>query len=151
MKKFDSLEYTDALANGDICLAVGYSGDSFRARDRAKEAENGNRNRLCHPQGRRSGLTRQSRQFASDAPHVEEAYAFIDFLLRPAIAARNTNFTHLANSVPASKSLIDKTISGNPSIYPDDTVMQRLFAPRKPRPGDAKAIAREWARIKIGK
>ena len=86
-----------------------------------------------------------------DAPHIEEAYAFIDFLLRPGIAARNTNFTHLANGVLASVPLIDKTISGNKSIYPSAAVMPRLFAPGNHDPAAQKAIARDWDRIKLGK
>src|SRR3984893_6943100 len=60
-----------------------------------------------------------------DAPHIEEAYAFIDFLLRPAIAARNTNFTHLANDVLASKSSIGKDIVENKSIYPEAATFVR--------------------------
>ena len=65
-----------------------------------------------------------------NAPHVEEAYAFIDFLLRPDLAARNTNFIGVANAVLASKSMVDGSISGNKSIYPDAAVMQRLVAPQ---------------------
>ena len=149
-KKFNSLEYTDTLANGDICLAVGTSEDSFRARDRAKEAENAVDIDYAIPKEGAPVLL-DNLAILRDAPHVEEAYAFIDFLLRPAISARNTNFTRLANSVPASKAVIDKTISGNPSIYPDDTVMQRLFAPGSRDPAVQKLIAREWARIKTGK
>ncbi len=149
-KKFDSLEYTDTLANGDICLAVGTSEDSFRARDRAKEAENAVDIDYALPKEGAPVLL-DNLAILRDAPHVEEAYAFVDFLLRPAIAARNTNFTRLANGVPASKAAIDKTISGNPSIYPDDTVMQRLFAPGSRDPATQKLITREWARIKTGK
>jgi putrescine transport system substrate-binding protein len=66
----------------------------------------------------------------TSAPHVEEAYAFIDFLLEPEIAARNTNFNGVANSVPASRTLVDGTIARNKSIYPDAAMMQRLVAPQ---------------------
>lgn len=150
VKKFESSEYPDALANGDICLAVGYSGESFRARDRAREAENGIEIGYALP---REGapILFDNLAIPKDALHVEEAYAFIDFLLRPPIAARNTNFTHLANGVLASKSAVDKTISGNPSIYPDPGVMQRLFATPNYDLAGEKFIAREWAQIKGGK
>ena len=131
VKQFVSYEYADALANGDICLAVGYSGDSFRARDQAREAENGIEIDYAIPK-EGAPILLDNLAIPKDAPHVEEAYAFIDFLLRPEIAARNTNFTHLANGVLASKSLIDKNISANKSIYPDDAMMQRLFAPGYP-------------------
>ena len=150
VRKFESSEYADALANGDICLAVGYSGDSFRARDRAREAENGIKIDYAIPK-EGAPILLDNLVIPKDAQHVEEAYAFIDFLLRPEIAARNTNFTHLANGVLASKSAIDKNISGNESIYPDAAVMQRLFAPGKHDLATQKTIAREWERIKMGK
>jgi putrescine transport system substrate-binding protein len=150
VRKFESSEYADALANGDICLAVGYSGDSFRARDRAREAENGIKIDYAIPK-EGAPILLDNLVIPKDAPHVEEAYAFIDFLLRPEIAARNTNFTHLANGVLASKSAIDKNISVNESIYPDAAVMQRLFAPGKHDLATQKTIAREWERIKMGK
>jgi putrescine transport system substrate-binding protein len=150
VKKFQSSEYADALANGDICLAVGYSGDSFRARDQAREAENGIEIDYAIPKEGAPVLL-DNLAIPKDAPHVEEAYAFIDFLLRPGIAARNTNFTHLANGVLASLPSIDKNISGNTSIYPGAGVMQRLFAPGNHDLAAQKAIAREWVRIKSGK
>lgn len=150
VKQFGSSEYAGELANGDICLAVGYSGDSFRARGQAREAENGIEIDYAIPK-EGAPLLLDNLAIPKDAPHVEEAYAFIDFLLRPGIAARNTNFTHLANGVLASQSLIDKSISGNKSIYPDAAVMQRLFNPGNNDPVAQKVIAHEWARIKMGK
>ncbi|MGH6835505.1 MAG: polyamine ABC transporter substrate-binding protein [Methylocella sp.] len=150
VKKFDSADFADALANGDICLGVGYSGDSFRARDRAREAANGIEIDYTIP---REGtlMALDNLAIPKDAPHVEEAYAFIDFLLRPAIAARNTNFTYLANGVLASKSSIAKDIVENKSIYPDAATMQRLYALANHDQAARTTIAREWARIKTGK
>jgi putrescine transport system substrate-binding protein len=150
VKKFDSAGFADALANGDICLGVGYSGDSFRARDRAVEADNGIEVDYVIPKEGTLMLL-DNLAIPKDAPHVEEAYAFIDFLLRPAIAARNTNFTHLANGVLASKASIAKDIVENKSIYPDATTMQRLFVAANYDPAARKAIIREWTRIKTGK
>lgn len=150
VKKFDSTEYADMLANGDICLAVGYSGDSFRARDRAREAENGIELDYAIPK-EGTLVVLDSLVILKDARHVDEAYAFIDFLLRPGIAARNTNFTHLANGVLASRPAVDKNIFANKSIYPDAAVMQRLFATENRDPAAQKMIAREWTRIKMGK
>ena len=149
VNKFESCEYADALTNGDICLAVGYSGDSFRARDRAHEAKNGIEIDYIIPK-EGAPILFDNLAIPKDAPHVEEAYAFIDFLLRPEIAARNTNFTHLANGVLASKSLIDKTISGNKSIYPDAAVMDRLFAPETRDLATQRAMARRMGADKNG-
>ncbi|MGA7385373.1 MAG: extracellular solute-binding protein [Methylocella sp.] len=150
VKKFDSADFADALANGDICLGVGYSVESFRARDRAREADNGIEIDYTIPK-EGTLMSLDNLAIPKDAPHVEEAYAFIDFLLRPAIAARNTNFTHLANGVLASKSSIGKDIVENKSIYPDAATMQRLFAVANHDPAARKMIVREWARIKTGK
>jgi putrescine transport system substrate-binding protein len=86
-----------------------------------------------------------------EASHVEEAYAFIDFLLRPDIAARNTNFTHMANGVLASKNLIDKSISDNKSIYPDTAVMQRLFVPKEHDLATQNAIILAPSRTQTGR
>jgi putrescine transport system substrate-binding protein len=150
VKKFDSADFTDALANGDICLGVGYSGDSFRARDRAREADNGIEINYTIPK-EGTLMSLDNLAIPKDAPHVEEAYAFIDFLLRPAIAARNTNFTHLANGVLASKSSIGKDIVENKSIYLEAAMLQRLFAVANRDPASRKTIVHEWARIKTGK
>jgi putrescine transport system substrate-binding protein len=150
VKKFDSADFADALANGDICLGVGYSGDSFRARDRAREANNGIEINYTIPK-EGTLMSLDNLAIPKDAPHVEEAYVFIDFLLRPAIAARNTNFTHLANGVLASKSSIGKDIVENKSIYPDAAMLQRLFAVANRDPAARNTIVREWARIKTGK
>jgi putrescine transport system substrate-binding protein len=150
VKKFDSAGIADALANGDVCLGVGYSGDSFRARDRAREADNGIDIDYTIPK-EGTFMSLDNLAIPKDAPHVEEAYALIDFLLRPAIAARNTNFTHLANGVLASKSSIGKDIAENKSIYPDAATMLRLFAVANHDPAARKTIIREWARIKTGK
>jgi putrescine transport system substrate-binding protein len=150
VKKFESSEYADALAKGDICLAVGYSGGSFRARDRAREAENGIEIDYAIPE-EGAPILLDNLAILKDATHVEEAYAFVDFLLRSGIAARNTNFTRLANGVLASVPFIDKTISGNKSIYPSAAVMQRLFAPGNHDPAAQKVIARDWDRIKLDK
>lgn len=150
VKKFSSTDYVDALVNGDICLAVGWGGDSIHAIDRAREAENGIEISYGTPkEGTLMWLDNLA--IPKTAPHLEEAYALIDFLLRPGIAARNTNFTHFANGVFASKSFIDKDIVENKSIYPDAATMQRLFAVRNHDPATQKIIAREWIRAKTGK
>ena len=96
IQKFNSSEYINALANGDICMAMGYSGDIIQARDRAAEADNGVEVTLVTP---KEGALMWFDSFAipADAPHPEEAYAFIDFMMRPEIAARNSNYVYYAN------------------------------------------------------
>jgi len=149
-KKFDSTDYADALANGDICLALGQSSESFRARDRARETESEVEIDFAIPK-EGSLMSLDNLAIPADAQHVEEAYAFIDFLLRPEVAARNTNFTHLASGVLATKSAIDARLAENASLYPSELGMHRLFAAPYRDPASQKTISREWARIKTGK
>lgn len=150
VRRFHSSEYINALANGDICLAVGWSGDSFQAKNRARDAGNGIDIDYAIP---REGALMSMDNIAipKDAGNVEEAYTFIDFLLRPENAARNTMASNFANGVAASKPLIPVEITGNKSIYPDDDVMGRLFTVTPPDRATQRTITREWTRIKTGK
>ena len=150
VKKFHSSEYINALANGDICLAVGWAGDSFQAADRARETGSGVEIAYVVP---RQGTLISFDTFAipKDAPHVDEAHAFIDYMLRPEVAARNTLVTHFANPVPASNALLPKDVTGNPSVYPDATMMSRLFTVLPRDFATQKFVTREWTRLKSGR
>lgn len=150
VRRFHSSEYINSLANGDICLAVGWSGDSFQARNRARDAGNGIDIEYVIP---REGTLMSMDNIAipKDAGNVDEAYAFIDFLLRPENAARNTIASSFANSVLASHSLLPAEIIENRSIYPDGEVMSRLFTVAPPNRQTQRTITREWTRIKTGR
>jgi len=150
IKKFHSSEYINALANGDICLALAWAGDSFQARNRAREANNGVDIDFIIP---REGalMSMDALAILKDAPHVEEAYAFIDYMMRPEVAAQNTNVTNYANSIPASQPFIDKTVLENKAIYPTEEVMKRLFTVSSNDLAVQKIITREWTRVKTGK
>jgi putrescine transport system substrate-binding protein len=150
IRKFHSSEYINALANGDICLAVAWAGDSFQAADRAREANNGVEIAYVVP---RQGtlMSFDTLAIPKDAPHAEEAYAFIDFLMRPEIAARNTLVTHFANPVPASSPLLPKEVIDNPAVYPDKAMMARLFTVAPRDQAQQKIVTREWTRLKTGR
>jgi putrescine transport system substrate-binding protein len=150
VKKFHSSEYINALANGDICLAVGWAGDSFQAKNRARDANNGIEIAYVIP---REGTLMSFDNFAipKDAPHVAEAHAFIDFMLRPEVAARNSSITNFANGVEASKPFVEKSVLGNPAIYPDDATMRRLFTVSPNDLQTQRLVTREWTRIKTGR
>jgi putrescine transport system substrate-binding protein len=150
VRKLDSTKYVEALATGEVCLAVGYSLESFRARDQALEVKNGITINYTLPK-EGAPISLDNLAIPKEAVHIQEAYEFIDFLLRPEIAARNTNFTRAANGIPASKILVDKKIADNKSIYPDDVMMQRLFVPQKREFAAQEAVARDWARTRIGR
>ena len=149
-KSFNSGDFPGALATGDICLALGWSGEALQARARAKEGGNGIDIAYTIPKEGTLILI-DALAIPKAAPHGEAALAFINFLLRPEIAARNTNATQFANAVLASKPLIAKEIAANKAIYPDPAVMDRLFAGPSFDAATQKFIAREWSRIKTGK
>jgi putrescine transport system substrate-binding protein len=150
VKKFHSSEYINALANGDICLAVGWAGDAFQAKSRAKESNNGIDIDFVIPK-EGTLMSLDSIAIPADAPHPAEAYAFIDYLLRPEVAAQNTNATNFANGVLASKPLVSPDILKNPAIYPDEETMKRLFTVTTYDQATQKLVTREWMRVKTGK
>jgi len=150
IKKFHSSEYINALANGDICLAIGWAGDSMQARNRAREAGSDVEIAYVIP-AEGTLLSMDNFAIPVDAPHVAEAYQFIDFMLRPDIAARNTRATNFANGVGPSRSLIDKSIANDPAVYPDEETMRRLYTVTPPTQPEQKLITRLWTTVKTGR
>ncbi len=155
IRKFHSSEYINGLANGEICLAVGYSGDILQAKSRAEEAAKTAKKKpvaLDYVLPKEGALMWfDSLSIPKDAPHVENAHIFINYLLRPEIAARNSNAISYANGNLASQKLIDKEVTGNPSVYPDAETMKKLYI-TSPYPQDVqRVVTRAWTRIKSGK
>jgi putrescine transport system substrate-binding protein len=149
IQKFHSSEYINALANGDICLAMGYSGDILQARDRAAEADAGVKVSYIIP---KEGALMWFDSFVipADAPHPDEAHAFIDFMQRPEIAARNSNFVYYANGNIDSQKLLNEDVIGDKSIYPDEATLNRLFTSTKYPPKVQRVITRLWTNLKAG-
>src|SRR5207237_3856570 len=145
-----SSRYIDNLANGDICLAMGWSGDVKQAHDRAKEAGKGVDVAYTSP---REGAISNYDVLAipADAPHVRNAHLFIDYLLRPEIAARNSNLIKYANAVRADLQPLDRGVRSDPGVYPPPEVRARL-SPERPRPpAYQRLLTRMWTRFKRGK
>lgn len=149
VQKFHSSEYINGLANGDICIAVGYSGDVLQARDRADEAENGVAIGYSIP---KEGALMWLDSFAipEGAPHPDEALAFINFMLDPQIAARNSNYVYYANGNKDSQQYLDPDVIGDPAIYPPESTMENLFTTTSNDPKVQRVITRLWTRIKTG-
>jgi putrescine transport system substrate-binding protein len=150
IKKFHSSEYISALASGDACLAIGWAGDSFQAQARAQEAGNGVKISYKIP---REGtiMSMDVMAIPKAAKNVNEAYELIDFLLRPEVAAKNTNLTKFANGVPESYSLVSPTIAHNPQIFPGAKDAEALFVVSPLPQSVQRTITREWTRIKSGR
>jgi putrescine transport system substrate-binding protein len=149
IRKFHSSELINALANGDICLAVGYSGDLFQARDRAAEANQGVEIAYVIP---KEGAEMWFDQMAvpADAKHVDEAHTFINYMMKPEVAAKASNFVFYANGNKASQPLLDKEVSGDPAIYPDEATMAKLFTVGVHDPKTQRLVTRLWTKVTTG-
>ena len=149
IQKFHSSEYINGLANGDICMAVGYSGDVLQARDRAAEAGNGVNIAYSIPkEGALIWLDAMS--IPADAPHVDEAHAFINFMNKPEIAARNSNYVFYANGNLASQAMLDEAVKSDTGIYPDEATFAKLFATTAGDPRQQRELTRIWTEVKTG-
>ncbi|EBA11957.1 polyamine ABC transporter substrate-binding protein [Roseobacter sp. CCS2] len=149
IQKFHSSEYITALANGDICVAVGWSGDVLQARDRAFEADNGVEIAYNAPV---EGALMWFDQMAIpvDAPNPEGAHAFLDFILDAENMAAASNYVYYANGNEASKPFLLEDVIGDTAIYPDEATLETLYTKS---PYDARAqrfVTRMWTRIKSG-
>ncbi len=118
IQKFHSSEYINALANGDICVAVGWSGDILQARDRAAEADNGVEIAYNAPA---EGALMWFDQMAIpvDAPNPEGAHMFLNFIMDAQNMAAASNYVYYANGNKASQELLVEDVIGDPAIYPE--------------------------------
>jgi putrescine transport system substrate-binding protein len=150
VRKFHSSEYVNALASGEICLAVGFSGDIKQAQKRAAEARNGMALGYVIPQ---EGAQLWFDNFAvpREAKNAAEAYAFINFMQRPEIAAANTNYVWYANGNLASQKLLDPAILNDKSVYPDEATMSRLYTIDARDQKTERLMNRLWIKIKTGR
>ncbi len=149
VRKFHSSEYLNALASGEICLVLGFSGDIKQAQKRAGEAKNGVDIGYVIPK-EGAQLWFDNLAIPRDARHPAEAHALIDFLLRPEIAAKNTNLIAYANGVAASRPFVDREILQDRGIYPDAATMQHLYTITAHDQKTQRLINRLWTRIKTG-
>ncbi|MBU2966814.1 polyamine ABC transporter substrate-binding protein [Amphritea sp. 2_MG-2023] len=150
LRQFSSSQYVNDLANGDICVAIGYSGDIFQAQARAEEAGNGNEIAYSIPK-EGTEIWFDMLLIPSDAKHAENAHKFINFLLRPDIIADITNYVWYANPNLASTDLVDPDITSDPAIYPDTNTRDRLYMPATLPAKTARVRSRTWSNIKTGK
>jgi putrescine transport system substrate-binding protein len=147
VRKFHSLEYLNALATGEICFALGFSGDIKQAQRRAAEA--GIALAYAIPK-EGAQLWLDNLAIPNDAPHVAEAHALIDYLLKPEVAAKNTNYVFYANGDRPSD-FIDAAIRDDRTIYPDAATMGRLYTIMAHDQKTERLVNRLWTRIKTGR
>jgi putrescine transport system substrate-binding protein len=147
--RFHSSDYIDNLANGDTCLAVGYSGDIFIAKARAEEAGAGVTVEYVIPK-EGAAMWFDSFIIPNDAPHPEEAYTFIDYMLRPEVAAANSNYVFYANGNKDSQALLEEDVIGDPAIYPAPETMERLYTTTPYDQRTQRVVTSVWRQIAGG-
>jgi putrescine transport system substrate-binding protein len=150
VRKFHSSEYLNALASGEICLVVGWSGDIKQSQKRAVEAKNGVEIGYAIPK-EGAQMWFDNIAIPKDAAHVAEAYAFINFLLKPEVAAKNSNLVSYANGNLASQTFIDKAVLDDKSVYPDAATMAKLYTVSARDQKAQRVINRLWTKVKTGK
>ncbi|MDM4769569.1 polyamine ABC transporter substrate-binding protein [Solimonas sp. SE-A11] len=150
IQNFHSSQLVGALANGNTCLVVAWSGDVIQARDRAEEAKNGVNIGYSIP---KEGAPQWFDMLAipKDAKNVDNAYAFINHLLDPKVAAANTNYIHYANPVPSSLPDVAEDIRNDTTIYPPAEVAAKLFTYSVLPAEVDRQYTRIWTELKTGK
>jgi putrescine transport system substrate-binding protein len=149
VRKFHSSEYLNALASGEICFVVGWSGDIKQAQKRAAEAKNGVEIGYVIPK-EGAQMFFDNLAIPKDAPHVAEAHALIDYLQRPEVAAKNSNLVQYANGNLASQKFIDKSVINDRTVYPDAATMAKLYTISAHDQKTQRLLNRLWTRIKTG-
>ena len=150
VRKFHSSEYINALATGEICFVVGFSGDIKQAQKRAAEAKNGVDIVYAIPK-EGAQLWFDNLAIPRDAKNAAEAHEFINYLQKPEVAAKNSNFISYANGNLASQKFVDKAILDDKTIYPDEAMMARLFTINAHDAKTTRLMNRLWTRIKTGR
>ena len=149
VRKFHSSEYLNALASGEICFVVGWSGDIKQAQRRAAEAKGGVEIGYAIPK-EGAQMFFDNLAIPKDAPHASEALALIDYLLRPEVAAKNTNLVQYANGNLASQKFVDKAILDDRTVYPDAATMAKFYTISAHDQKTQRVLNRLWTKIKTG-
>ena len=149
IRKIHSSQYIEDLANGDICLAVGWSGDILQARDRAEEAGQDIVIKYAIP---KEGTIVWFDMLAipADAKHPQNAHAFINYLIDPQVAANNSNYINYANGVAASLEYMDEGVKDDPGIYPTAEVKAKLFPDLAETEEFTRLVNRTWTKFSTG-
>jgi len=149
IRKFHSSEYIDALANGDACVAIGWSGDILQARDRAAEAKNGVEITYVTPDGG-AQMWFDMMAIPADAKHPDNAHTFINYIMRAEVMAKASNYVFYANGNKASQEFLTSDVIGDPAIYPTPEALKKLFIITPYSSDVQRVLTRIWTRVKSG-
>jgi putrescine transport system substrate-binding protein len=148
IRSINSSEYIEALANGDLCVAVGYNGDVLQARDRAQDANKGVEIKYSIPK-EGTILWFDMLAIPKDAPHPESAYKFINFVMTPEVIGEITNFKGYANANTVAQPLA--SVKNEPAIYPTPEMMPKFTVQLADSDDQTRAITTVWEKFKTGK
>jgi putrescine transport system substrate-binding protein len=149
IRYINSSKYIEDLANGELCLALGWSGDVGQARARAKEA--GKNVKIKYNIAKEGGLLAfDMMAIPADAPHPYNAHLFINYMLRPEVAAKNASAVHYATAVTPAFSLIDPAVYNDRNVFPNDAVKAKLFVNSSHSMAYLRSLNRTWTRFKTG-
>ena len=149
IRNINSSEYIEALANGDLCIAVGYNGDVMQARDRARDANKGIEIKFTVPK-EGSILWFDMLAIPKDAPDPASAYAYLNYIMSPQVMADISNYMRYANANVASQSLVKSAVKGDPGIYPTLELREKLAVQLADSVDQTRAITRVWQKFKTG-
>jgi len=149
IKYFHSSQYINDLANGDIGIVIGWSGDILQARDRAAEAGAGVEVAYSIP---KEGAATWFDMIAipADADNVDNAHKFLDFLMDPEVIAGITNYVAYPNANADSIQYVDQEIRNDKGIYPSEETMKGLFTMKVMPPKIQRTMNRVWTKFKTG-
>ncbi|WAJ37329.1 polyamine ABC transporter substrate-binding protein [Pseudomonas sp. GOM7] len=147
---FHSSKYISDLANGNICVAIGYSGDIYQAKARAEEAKNGVQVKYNIPK-EGAGAFFDMLAVPADAKNVEAAHVFLNYLMKPEVMASITNYVQFPNGNAAATPLVDEALRNDPGVYPSPAVLKKIYTFPDLAPAVQRNMTRSWTKIKSGR
>lgn len=147
---FNSSKYISDLANGEICVAAGFSGDVFQAKARAAEAGKGVEIAYVIPK-EGGNLWFDMLAIPRDAGNVKEAHAFINYLLKPEVIAQVSDAVGYANPNPKAGELMDQAVRTDEAVYPAQAIVDKLYVNSELPPKIQRLMTRSWTKVKSGK
>jgi len=147
---FHSSKYISDLANGDICVAAGFSGDVFQAKARAEEAGKGVDVAYVIPK-EGGNLWFDMLAIPKDSTNVKEAHAFINYLLNPEVIAQVSDYVGYANPNLKAGDLMDQSVRTDAAVYPPQEVLDKLYVSSELPPKVQRLMTRSWTKVKSGK
>ncbi len=149
VKYFHSSQYINDLATGEVCVSLGWSGDALQAKARGAEAEKPVNVAYAVPK-EGAIIWFDMLSIPADAPHQDNAHAFLNFVMEPAVAAGISDYVAYANGNAASFPLVSEAVRTDPSVYPTDEVKKKLHAHLAESQDFSRDLNRSWTKVRTG-